>query len=208
MTKSQLKTKIKEIIANLSEEELEEINSTGSVGGEYMTPMAFNPKKKKKIKEEFDPSYGVSAGEIPAGEYLNTNWDSLTDKDKIKNLEDYAADFDDDLQHNFDPDDESDEANYRRKERDKAWNMAQNIKANSAAKKLAKKGGIGSSIGYRTSGKGGMYPTMFDSYNPQKQKIKEELEPKDVQQVRKIVKEIINNMFRDIWLKRNSWNRI
>ena len=169
MTRSQLKNKIKEIIADLSEKDL----------------------------EEFDPSYGVGAGEISAGEYLNTNWDSLTDKDKIKNLEDYAADFDDDLQHNFDPDDESDEANYRRKERDKAWNMAQNIKC-----------GIGSSIGYRTSGKGGMYPTMFDSYNPQKQKIKEALEPQDVQQVRKIVKEIINNMFRDIWLKRNSWNRI
>ena len=87
MTRSQLKNKIKEIITDLTEEELEEFNSTGSVGGEYMTPMAFSPNKKKK-------------------------------------------------------------------------------------------------------------------------KIKEELEPKDVQHVRKIVKEIINNMFRDIWLKRNSWNRI
>ena len=46
------------------------------------------------------------------------------------------------------------------------------------------------------------------AFNPKKKKLKEELEPKDVQQVRKIVKEIINNMFRDIWLKRNSWNRI
>ena len=86
MDRSQLKNKIKEILADLSEEELEEMNDTGSVGGEYMTPMAFDPKQKKK-------------------------------------------------------------------------------------------------------------------------KIKEELEPKDVQQVRKIVKGIINDMFRDIWLKRNSWNR-
>ena len=86
MNRSQLKGKIKEIIADLTEEELEEFNSTASVGGEYMTPMAFDPKKKKK-------------------------------------------------------------------------------------------------------------------------KLKEELEPKDVQQVRKIVKNIINDMFRDIWLKRNSWNR-
>ena len=87
MDRSQLKNKIKEILADLTEEELEEFNSTASVGGEYMTPMAFDPKKKKK-------------------------------------------------------------------------------------------------------------------------KLKEELEPKDVQQVRKIVKGIINDMFRDIWLKRNSWNRI
>ena len=46
------------------------------------------------------------------------------------------------------------------------------------------------------------------AFKGKKKKIKEELEPKDVQQVRKIVKEIINNMLRDIWLKRNSWNRI
>tara|TARA_Y100000356_G_C11228650_1_gene273575 strand:+ start:468 stop:728 length:261 start_codon:yes stop_codon:yes gene_type:complete len=54
---------------------------------------------------------------------------------------------------------------------------------------------------------GYMTPMAF-SPKKKKKKIKEELEPKDVQQVRKIVKDIINNMFRDIWLKRNSWNRI
>ena len=53
---------------------------------------------------------------------------------------------------------------------------------------------------------GYMTPFAFDP--KKKKKIKEELEQKDVQQVRKIVKEIINNMFRDIWLKRNSWNKI
>jgi len=83
--RSQLKNKIKEIIADLSEEDLEEMTTTADVAG-YSTPLAFDPKKKKK-------------------------------------------------------------------------------------------------------------------------KIKEELEPKDVQQVRKIVKTIINDMFRDIWLKRNSWNK-
>ena len=49
-------------------------------------------------------------------------------------------------------------------------------------------------------------PMAFDP--KKKKKLKEELEPKDVQQVRKIVKGIINDMFRDIWLKRNSWNKI
>ena len=48
---------------------------------------------------------------------------------------------------------------------------------------------------------------MDRSQLKKKKKLKEELEPKDVQQVRKIVKGIINDMFRDIWLKRNSWNR-
>ena len=46
MTRSQLKNKIKEIITDLTEEELEEFNSTGSVGGGYSTPLAFSPTKK------------------------------------------------------------------------------------------------------------------------------------------------------------------
>ncbi len=54
---------------------------------------------------------------------------------------------------------------------------------------------------------GYLTPMAFSSKKKKKKRIKEELEPKDVQQVRKIVKEIINNMFRDIWLKRNSWNK-
>ena len=37
----------------LDEEELDEMNSTGSVGGAYMTPFAFDPEgdKKKKSKK-------------------------------------------------------------------------------------------------------------------------------------------------------------
>ena len=34
----------------LDEEDLEEVNTTASVGGEYMTPMAFTGGKKKKFK--------------------------------------------------------------------------------------------------------------------------------------------------------------
>ena len=39
----------------LDEEELEEVNTTASVGGSYMTPFAFDPegeKKKKKFKSK------------------------------------------------------------------------------------------------------------------------------------------------------------
>ena len=36
----------------LDEEELEEVNTTASVGGEYMTPMAFDPEGEK-IKKKY-----------------------------------------------------------------------------------------------------------------------------------------------------------
>tara|TARA_R100001015_G_C4438147_1_gene32735 strand:+ start:224 stop:532 length:309 start_codon:yes stop_codon:yes gene_type:complete len=38
--------------------------------------------------------------------------------------------------------------------------------------------------------------------------VNEELSQQDVTQVKKIIKGILNDMFRDIWLKRNAWNRI
>jgi len=38
--------------------------------------------------------------------------------------------------------------------------------------------------------------------------VNEELSQQDVTQIRKIIKVVLNNMFRDIWLKRNTWNRI
>tara|TARA_R110000796_G_C14232650_1_gene396184 strand:+ start:60 stop:374 length:315 start_codon:yes stop_codon:yes gene_type:complete len=37
--------------------------------------------------------------------------------------------------------------------------------------------------------------------------VSEELGQQDVVQVRKIIKGVLNDMFRDIWLKRNTWNR-
>ena len=39
-------------------------------------------------------------------------------------------------------------------------------------------------------------------------RVNEELSQQDVTQIRKIIKGILNDMFRDIWLKRNAWNRI
>ena len=44
-----LETLVLEII---EEDELEEINSTASVGGEYMTPFAFDPEGKTKKKSK------------------------------------------------------------------------------------------------------------------------------------------------------------
>ena len=36
----------------LDEEDLDEMNSTGSLGGSYMTPMAFDPEGKNKKKSK------------------------------------------------------------------------------------------------------------------------------------------------------------
>ncbi len=47
--RNQLKNKIKEILDELTEDDLEEITTTAAAPG-YMTPMAFKGKKKKKIK--------------------------------------------------------------------------------------------------------------------------------------------------------------
>ena len=49
----------------LDEEDLEEINTTASVGGEYMTPMAFDPEGEK-IKKKYGKkknSYRKKIGE-------------------------------------------------------------------------------------------------------------------------------------------------
>ena len=47
----------------LDEEELDEMNSTASVGGSYMTPMAFDPEgenKKKSKKNTYSKKLGES----------------------------------------------------------------------------------------------------------------------------------------------------
>lgn len=45
--------------------------------------------------------------------------------------------------------------------------------------------------------------TNSTGYSP----VNEALEEKDLVVIKKLVRGIINNMFRDIWLKRNAWNR-
>ena len=50
----------------LDEEELDEFNSTASVGGSYMTPMAFDPEGKNKKKSKKN-SYRKKIGECLEG---------------------------------------------------------------------------------------------------------------------------------------------
>ena len=58
-----LETLVLEII---EEDELEEVNTTSSVGGEYMTPMAFDPEGKNKKKSKKN-SYRKKIGEALEG---------------------------------------------------------------------------------------------------------------------------------------------
>ena len=66
----EIKTKkhFNEIIKSLTErivkeEELDEINTTASVGGQYMTPMAFTGGKKNKHKKSKKNSHRKKIGE-------------------------------------------------------------------------------------------------------------------------------------------------
>ena len=47
----------------LDEEELDEMNTTGSVGGSYMTPMAFDPEGEKIKKKSKKNSHRKKIGE-------------------------------------------------------------------------------------------------------------------------------------------------
>ena len=37
--------------------------------------------------------------------------------------------------------------------------------------------------------------------------VKEALDDKDLKQIRKVIKDVVGDIFRDIWLKRNSWKK-
>ena len=89
-----LETLVEEI---LDEEEIEEVNTTASVGGEYMAPFAFDPEGKKNKKK-----YG-------------------------------------------------------------------------------------------------------NKKNSHRRKIKEELDSKDLAIIKKVIRDVVGDIYRDIWLKRNSW---
>ena len=50
------------VLEIIEEEDLEEVNTTASVGGEYMTPFAFDPEGKNKKKSKKN-SYRKKIGE-------------------------------------------------------------------------------------------------------------------------------------------------
>ena len=54
----------------LDEEDLEEINTTASVGGAYMTPMAFDPEGQNKKKSKKN-SYRKKIGEALEGKDID-----------------------------------------------------------------------------------------------------------------------------------------
>ena len=41
--------------------------------------------------------------------------------------------------------------------------------------------------------------------NSHRRKIKEELDSKDLAIIKKVIRDVVGDIYRDIWLKRNSW---
>ena len=67
-----------------------------------------------------------------------------------------------------------------------------------------------------TSGEAGAYmtPMAFDpegknkkksKKNSYRKKIGEALESKDIEIIKKLIRDVIGDVYRDIWIKRNSW---
>ena len=57
--------------------------------------------------------------------------------------------------------------------------------------------GTGAVAGYST-------PFAFKK-KKKKKKVDEALEKKDLVMIRKLIKDVVGDIFRDIWLKRNAW---
>ena len=49
------------------------------------------------------------------------------------------------------------------------------------------------------------YSTPYAFKKKKKKKVDEVLEAKDVQEIRKLIRDVVGDILRDIWLKRTAW---
>jgi DNA replication initiation complex subunit (GINS family) len=56
-----------------------------------------------------------------------------------------------------------------------------------------------------TTGDADVYSTPHAFKKKKKKKVDEALEAKDVQEIRKLIRDVVGDILRDIWLKRTSW---
>ena len=49
------------------------------------------------------------------------------------------------------------------------------------------------------------YSTPYAFKKKKKKKVDEALEAKDVQEIRKLIRDVVGDILRDIWLKRTAW---
>ena len=49
------------------------------------------------------------------------------------------------------------------------------------------------------------YSTPYAFKKKKKKKVDEALEAKDVQEIKKLIRDVVGDILRDIWLKRSSW---
>ena len=56
-----------------------------------------------------------------------------------------------------------------------------------------------------TTGDVDVYSTPYAFKKKKKKKVDEALEAKDVQEIKKLIRDVVGDILRDIWLKRSSW---
>ena len=56
-----------------------------------------------------------------------------------------------------------------------------------------------------TTGDVDVYSTPYAFKKKKKKKVDEALEAKDVQEIKKLIRDVVGDILRDIWLKRQSW---
>jgi hypothetical protein len=56
-----------------------------------------------------------------------------------------------------------------------------------------------------TTGDVDVYSTPYAFKKTKKKKVDEALEAKDVQEIKKLIRDVVGDILRDIWLKRTSW---
>ena len=54
---------------------------------------------------------------------------------------------------------------------------------------------------------GYMTPFAFKGKKKKKKKVDEALESKDLEVIKKLIRSVVSNIIRDIWLKRTAWNK-
>ena len=129
---------------------LEKKSGVGKIIGYHKTPDYGKQWQGQKLKDRplnFNPAYGTGGdyGEdvAGAGEYLNTNWNKLRDKEKLSALDDYVNDLSYDIEDQYswlEDGDESTAASIQQLEidRDKAHALATEIQKRRLAKQANK----------------------------------------------------------------------
>ena len=79
-------------------------------------------------------------------------------------------------------------------------NSFNNLVTSLAEEILDETTGTGAAPGYNT-------PMAFGKKKKKKKKVDEGLETKDLEVIKKLIRSVVGDIYRDIWLKRASWQK-